>query len=142
MFRRLLEKLRETDLYFSLFSKNKARFHVEGHCLMTGNCCRNLILVDLAKPVRSRKQFEKLCAEEPYHRMFVPHKNVSSDGFLRFSCNNLGEDNKCSIHESRPEMCRRYPDSRILKLGGELLPGCGYRIIPEKSFSGFLDDEL
>ena len=142
MLSRALKWIRETNLYFSLFKKGGVKLRVEGACKMTGNCCRNLLLVDMGKPVRTLKQFKELVEKEPWHEMFIPHEKSYNDGMLRFTCTNLTEDHKCAIHDTRPDMCRRYPDLRMLKHGGELLPGCGYRIVPDKSFDEVLDEEL
>ena len=106
---------------------------------MTGNCCRNLLLVNAGDPVTSEKDFKKLLLRMPEYEMFSPNGDVTEEGYLRYTCSNLTADNKCGIHATRPEICRRYPDPRMLKFGCGLLPGCGYRIVPEKSFERVLE---
>lgn len=106
---------------------------------MTGNCCRQVILGFRGRPIAARATFEKLLKRKPDFAMFVPHEQLGSDGILRFRCSNLGSDNRCSIHPTRPDLCRRYPDADMVHYGGALLPGCGYKIESEKSFDEILE---
>ena len=53
-----------------------------------------------------------------------------------FECTKLDkETNRCTIHKSRPGICRRYPQEELLSMGGELSEGCGYHLEPIVSFS-------
>ncbi len=142
MLKNLWTRLTETDLYFSLFKKKKNKLRIEGSCRQTGNCCRNLILVDRGKPVTSQAAFEKLKKKFPVYEMFQPNGSQTEEGYLRYTCTNLRADNKCGIYESRPALCRRYPHSEMVQLGGGLLPGCGYRIVPEKGFDELLNKAI
>ncbi len=110
---------------------------IEGACKMTGNCCRNLILVDRRRSVRTPAQFQRLLRRRPEYEMFRPNHPLGpppADGLMRFHCANLGADNRCQIHEKRPEICRRYPSPGMFARGGNRLPGCGYRIKPKEPF--------
>jgi uncharacterized protein len=142
MFPRFYNWLRHTELYFSLFKRRVPNFNIEGACKMTGNCCRNLILVDRGRPVRTRKRFDSLVRRQPYHEMFVPREEPDIDGRLRFSCRNLTNDHRCGIYDTRPDICRSYPEPRMIELGGDLLPGCGFTVVPEKDFEQFLEEQL
>ena len=102
---------------------------IEGACRMTGNCCRNLILVDRGRPVRTERQLRRLRRRQPEYKMFQPHGAPPAEGHWRFRCRNLGPDNRCQIYQSRPEICRRYPSPELFRRGGSLLPGCGYRVV-------------
>lgn len=106
---------------------------IEGACSMRGNCCRNLMLVDRGRPLASLRRFRKLARREVEFEMFVPSGEKSKDGFLRFSCRNLGADGRCQIYEKRPDFCREYPIAAMFKMGGDLLPGCGYRVVEGNS---------
>ena len=64
--------------------------------------------------------------------MFVPNERTSSDGLMRFHCQNQGGDNRCRIYASRPEICRSYPEPEMFARGGGLLPGCGYRLVAQE----------
>jgi len=138
--RNFLEIIRNTELYFRLFKKRKVRMHIEGSCKMTGNCCKNLILLNAGNPVTSEKAFKKLVRRIPEYKMFIPNGDVTEEGYLRYTCSNLTSENKCGIYANRPEICRRYPDPRMLKYGCGILPGCGYRIVPKESFESLLKD--
>ena len=142
MFMRFTNWLRHTELYFSLFKKRYPKFRIEGACKMTGNCCRSLILVDRGRPICSRKGFDALVKREPYHDMFVPREEPDDEGRLRFSCRNLTDDHRCGIYDTRPHFCRSYPEPRMFRLGGELLPGCGYQFVWENDFEQLLDNQL
>ena len=109
---------------------------------MTGKCCQNLILIDRGKPVRSAKAFSSLVKREPYHKMFVPRKQLDSYGRMRFSCSNLTTEHRCGIYDSRPDICRTYPEPTMIKLGGKLLQGCGFSVVFEKDFEGILIDQI
>ena len=119
---------------------------IEGACKMRGNCCRNLILVDRGRPLASLRRFRRLARREPEFAMFVPREEVYEDGLLRFSCQNLGGDGRCQIYQERPDFCREYPVPEMFKVGGELLPGCGYRVVrgesPAEPFARVFEREL
>ncbi len=102
---------------------------IEGACKMRGNCCRNLILVDRGRPLASLRRFRRLARRETQFEMFVPHDKEFEDGLLRFSCRNLGGDGRCQSYSERPDFCREYPVAEMFEVGGELLPGCGYRVV-------------
>jgi len=138
----LWSRLKDSRLYFILFEKRFPRFKVEGACKMRGDCCKSLILTYRGQPVRSQRQFRKLLKEHPEYEMFIQHEKKYDDGYFRYSCSKLGEDNKCCIHPERPDICRKYPDPWMIKMGGGLLPGCGYRIVPEESFEEVLQAKI
>lgn len=119
---------------------------IEGACKMRGNCCRNLILVDRGRPLASLRRFRRLARREAEFEMFVPREEAYEDGFLRFTCSNLGGDGRCQIYSERPDFCREYPIPEMFRVGGELLPGCGYRVVrgavPEEPFTEVLERVL
>ena len=115
---------------------------ITGACKQTGNCCRNLILLNGKRPVRNMRDFERLKRRYPEYEMFSRRAEQSSDEMLRFTCSNLTEQHTCGIYESRPLMCRRYPSAAMVQAGGDLLPGCGYKIEPVESFDHLLGDSL
>ena len=54
---------------------------------------------------------------------------------LIFECQKLDKNtNRCTIHKSRPGICRRYPVEAIFMMGGELGKKCGYSFTPIESF--------
>ena len=114
---------------------------IEGACRMTGNCCRNLILVDDGKPVKTARQFRRLTRKQRSFQMFQPNEEPSPDGWLRFRCSNLRSDNQCGIYETRPDICRLYPQAEMFAKGGSLVAGCGYRLV-RQSRKAMLDDVI
>ncbi len=112
----------------ALWRCRHVRLEVEGACQRSGNCCRNLILVDRGRPLKSLRRFRRLARRDDEFRMFVPHEEVPEDGLLRFRCLNLGNDQHCGIYERRPAFCREYPSAGMFEHGGSLLSGCGYRL--------------
>ena len=142
IFSSLIRAIKDTELYFYLFEMNRDEVRVEGACKMTGRCCQALMLGYGLRPIRTRKEFEKAKKARPFYEMFIPLEEQFDDGYLRFTCKNLTEDHKCGIHEPRPDMCRRYPDPLMVRYGGKLLPGCGYKLVPKTGFDEILEEKL
>ena len=116
MIMQLYRWLKKTDLYFTYVTRRFPKFSIEGECKMTGNCCRQLILVDRGRSIRSLTVFNALVRREPFHEMFVPLDEKDSEGRLRFSCSNLTHEHRCGIYHSRPDFCRSYPEPLMFKL--------------------------
>ncbi|MDO9152257.1 MAG: YkgJ family cysteine cluster protein [Paludibacter sp.] len=78
------------------------------NCLECANCCRALgpRITDkdverMAKPLRMKTS-----------EVISKYLRIDEDGdmvFLSMPCPFLGNDNYCSIYESRPKACREYP---------------------------------
>ena len=54
----------------------------------------------------------------------------------------LDEDNTCRDYDNRPSICRTYPSEAMLRRGGKLLDGCGYRVVPKTPFARVLAREV
>lgn len=74
------------------------------HCAAA--CCRYLAL-PLDKPTSARDYDDM--------RWYLMHEGITvfleeGDWFVQFAtkCKNLGADNRCSIYETRPDICRDY----------------------------------
>ena len=119
-------------MFFSF--KKKEEIKIIGGCITCGKCCRNLILISKGKPVKSLSQFEKLVKKKPFYNHFNMVSKDKEHGYIYFSCDKLGSDNFCSDYENRPDICRNFPSKNMPKYKGKLLPECGYKIIPSKSF--------
>jgi len=77
-------------------------------CLKCANCCRTL------GPLITDKDIEHMAKALRMKTSDVEAKylRVDEDGdkvFRTMPCAFLGEDNYCSIYESRPKACREYP---------------------------------
>jgi Fe-S-cluster containining protein len=134
MIRKIISAIADSNIYFHLFKRRRSPVKIQGACKMTGRCCQALMLGYGLRPIRTVREFEKMKKKREHYKMFQPVPKEYSDGYLRFSCANLTEDHLCGIHDTRPEMCRRYPDPLMFRFGGELLPGCGYELVPAVSF--------
>ena len=74
------------------------------HC--TAACCRYLA-IEIDEP-KSARDFDDI-------RWYVMHEGISvfvedGDWYIQIQtrCKNLGDDNRCRIYDSRPEICREY----------------------------------
>ena len=110
---------------------------ISGKCLNCGVCCTCVSLMHGNKWIRSSRTFETLKKKLPDYGYFVITGRARS-GELTFRCLKLDENNLCSIYDSRPDFCAKYPTPDIHFMGGELLPGCGYRFETLPSFSRML----
>ena len=107
-------------------------------CKMTGQCCR------CASPSTPAFQLLQKAAEgnefaKDFFSIFIPYINieealsanreiverslkasqnennkVSKENIVFYYCRYISSDNKCLIHEDRPQLCRDYPDSPFL----------------------------
>lgn len=77
-------------------------------CTACGNCCRTLQIVVDARDIR--RLAARLDIPAPsFRRRYV---RVDGDGILHFAaapCAFLGEDNRCTVYEDRPQACRDFP---------------------------------
>jgi Fe-S-cluster containining protein len=142
MFNRLWQYLQDTDLYFRLFERRHLKLKLSGTCRCCGECCRQLVLHYLGRPVRNEKQYKRLLKISPAYARFLPNGQEYKDGIMRFCCKDLQDDNRCGVYADRPEMCQRYPDPDMLRWGGSLINGCGYSLEPEQGFDDLLDEQM
>ena len=83
-------------------------------CLECGNCCRT------TGPLLTDKDIQRLAAhlgmkDVEFSDRYV---RVDEDGdqiFKSMPCPFLGEDNYCSVYDSRPKACRDYPHTDRVK---------------------------
>lgn len=84
------------------------------NCLDCGNCCRTLGPRITDKDVERISKTLRIKQSELIER----YLRVDEDGDLVFKtmpCPFLGDDNYCSIYESRPKACREYPHTNRKK---------------------------
>ena len=78
------------------------------NCLECGNCCRTLGPRITVKDVERMAKALRMKAADVMAR----YLRTDEDGDIVFQsmpCPFLGNDNYCSIYESRPKACREYP---------------------------------
>jgi Fe-S-cluster containining protein len=123
-------------LYTKILRK---KYYRTGHCNCCGECCQHIYVKHGNKVIKTEKQFEYL---QLLHRFYTYLEVIGSDEIgLIFSCKML-KDNKCSIHKSRPGICRRYPQEEIFMMGGGLAEKCGYKLEPIIPFSEVFENVL
>ncbi len=77
-------------------------------CLACGNCCRSLGPMILTKDIDLMAKSLRVKPAEIIDRYL--HSDEDGDMVFRtMPCPFLGDDNYCSIYESRPRACRDYP---------------------------------
>jgi len=105
-----------------------------GGCKQCGNCCRDFI-IDLHVGGLTDYEFTEylrwLDAHIGVKTNIKNFKNRSIELQIKNQCKYL-VDNKdgtfsCAIHESMPDICKRYPEEDY---HDEVSKKCGYRFVP------------
>lgn len=85
------------------------------HC--TAACCR-YVAIPLDKP-KQAKDYDDM-------RWYLMHEGVTvfveeGDWYIQFQtrCKNLGPDNKCTVYDTRPLICREYEPGECDYTGGD-----------------------
>ncbi|MBI4568007.1 MAG: YkgJ family cysteine cluster protein [Planctomycetes bacterium] len=108
------------------------RFIRRGECRKTGDCCREITLFLYHRPVSRMEQFHAAVSRAPALAGFFPI-GQGPDGSLRFGCRHLTAENRCGIYESRPPLCREYPNPGAWEDRAVLQKNCGYDMVPAPS---------
>lgn len=76
-------------------------------CKQCGNCCKG-IRIDFELDNELKQHFIEISEEEAikYHPIFQLFKN---ENHKYYNCNKL-INNKCSIHNNKPQLCKDYPN--------------------------------
>jgi Fe-S-cluster containining protein len=113
-------------------------------CKCCGKCCYCVTPSFLAEKLLELAKDNKDIARD-FLCIFIPYQNIDevrkvepemvekviavasdagigADRLVFYHCRFLSEDNKCLIHEDRPDLCRVYPESHFIVLH----PGCAY----------------
>jgi len=120
----------------SNFVIRRVKYDIEGECTMCGDCCRYMLSMD----TYTEEEFNFLTKFYPKYRRFKVIGKDSS-GNLILACKLIDETNKCPDYENRLEMCKDYPNPKKIRAGGNLYKRCTYRLIPEKSFKSYLQED-
>ncbi|MGN0018749.1 MAG: YkgJ family cysteine cluster protein [Candidatus Gastranaerophilaceae bacterium] len=131
-------KLVRKFIYSKILRKHYYRV---GACKCCGECCQHIYVKHGKKVIDDEKLFERL---QLLHRFYTYLKVVGKDETgLIFSCQMQDSvTKKCKIHNTRPGICRRYPQEELFMMGGSLSEGCGYSLEPIISFSEVLSDVM
>jgi len=96
-------------------------------CKQCGKCCKDFTLntnlgklkaktevnnkqIDLSDPITCREFLDTMIRKgklDPVFGRAISLIRIDDDGNCRFKCNYLTIDNKCAIHNIKPEICRR-----------------------------------
>ncbi len=116
----------------------KRKYYRVGSCAKCGKCCKNIYVKHGSSFISDPKLFNRL---KPLHPFYFDLEIIGKDSTgLLFACKNLDEaTHTCKIHNKRAKICRDYPMEEILKMGGTLAKGCGYRFEPIEKFSEILN---
>ncbi len=130
----LFKKLKK---FFYLYILKRKYYRV-GNCAKCGRCCKNIYVKHGKTFISDPELFNRL---KPLHPFYFDLEIIGKDEIgLLFACKNLDETSKtCKIHNKRAKICRDYPMEEILKMGGTLAEGCGYRFEPVEKFSEILN---
>jgi len=104
-----------------------------GKCNACGRCCKEIYVRHSSHVIKDEEEFLRL---KPNH-FFYSYLKVTgkTDIGLVFECTKLDKDKGiCTAYKNRALICRKYPQEELLAMGGELSEGCGYELIPIKSF--------
>ena len=77
-------------------------------CLTCGNCCRTLQIVVDDKDIRRLSARLKLSLRD-FTQKYVAVAEDRVKHFIHTPCAFLGDDNRCSVYEDRPQACRDFP---------------------------------
>ncbi len=129
------------EKFKKFFNKNilRKKYYRTGNCKRCGACCKRIYVRHQKDTIKSEKEFKILQYLHPFYS-YLKVEGQDEIGLV-FSCSNFDEENHiCTIHKSRPGICRRYPDELIFSMGACLSEGCGYSFTPIDKFKDVLKD--
>jgi Fe-S-cluster containining protein len=77
-------------------------------CLTCGNCCRTLQIVVDNADIRRLSTRLGLTSKQ-FAARYVSVAEDKAQHFTSTPCPFLGQDNRCSVYEDRPQACRDFP---------------------------------
>ena len=124
--------------YKYILRRNYYRY---GQCNRCGACCTKIYVNHKKDIIKTEEEFEKLKKLHPFYT-YIEVIGKDDNGLV-FKCNKFdAEKHICTIHKSRPAICRKYPDEIIFKMGAVMSEDCGYYFVPIESFKEVLDREI
>ncbi len=116
-------------------------------CKMCGQCCRCASPSVASVELEERSKNKEDAFARDFFSIFIPYKSLEEAGKINpevverslkvashpnskvkpedvvfYHCKYISEDNKCKIHQDRPQLCRDYPDNPFLVFA----QGCSY----------------
>lgn len=113
------------------------KYFRKGHCSCCGRCCTKIYVRHSKDVIKTEKEFENL---KKGHFFYSYLKVIGKDDMgLIFECSKLDKDTgMCTVHSTRPAICRKYPQEEIFSMGASLAENCGYSFEPIFSFEEIL----
>ena len=102
-----LKTHRDQISYESLKSCHEEAFS-DIDCLSCANCCKTSPPLVKTQDMKRIAQHLKISLKQ-FMRKYVLEDVNGEMSFAQVPCVFLGDDNKCTIYDIRPEACRRYP---------------------------------
>jgi Fe-S-cluster containining protein len=113
---------------YILYISHRFLFVRKGKCKQCGKCCRHVYLRDRGKVVASFNDCLNLVRSDARMSQFTARgKNEMGD--LYFACSHIDRQNRCSIYEKRPSLCRVYPQTGMLIYGALPKEDCGFYFV-------------
>jgi len=118
----------------------RRKYYRYGSCARCGDCCSKIYVNHKKGIIKEEEEFLKLRKLHPFYT-YIEIVDKDENGLV-FKCNKFDADKRiCTIHKSRPGICRRYPSEIILKMNAVMSEKCGYFFKPIDSFSDVLKKE-
>lgn len=118
----------------------RRKYYRYGKCNRCGACCSKIYVNHKKGIIKSEEEFMKLKKLHPFYT-YLEIVDKDSNGLV-FKCNKFDRDKHiCTIHKSRPGICRRYPSEEIFKMNGVMSEDCGFFFKPIDSFESILQKE-
>ena len=106
-------------------------FFIDGNCIHSGNCCKNMMLIKKGIFIDTKEKFKNLISKEPFYKKFVPFFS-KREKINYFFCKSLTNENTCDDYHNRPLFCRNYPFSNLLQ-DYPIFETCGYKVSVKNS---------
>lgn len=119
----------------------RRKYYKYGKCIRCGDCCSKIYVNSRKSIIKDEEEFKKLQKLHPFYS-YLEIIDKDENGLV-FKCNKFDREKRiCTIHKTRPGICRRYPSEIIFKMGAVMSENCGYYFKPIDSFKEILAKEL
>ena len=119
----------------------RRKYYKYGKCIRCVDCCSKIYVNSRKNIIKEEEEFKKLQKLHPFYS-YLEIIDKDENGLV-FKCNKFDREKRiCTIHKTRPGICRRYPSEIIFKMGAVMSENCGYYFKPIESFKEILAKEL
>lgn len=126
----VLRQIRDIDGCLSTFASKlfPTEYKITGTCKKRGVCCHQ-IAIHLSDTFWRLHRLRKITRK--YYEFVYNFSMIREESDIKvqvFRCNYVRPNGECGIYNSRPYICRNYPQARYFGRP-TFLPGCGYSAI-------------